>query len=46
MMEAVSISETPVNLYQTTLRNNPEDGYHHNRRRENLKSHSAKLFGI
>jgi hypothetical protein len=25
MMEAVSASETSVNIYQTTLRNNPED---------------------
>jgi hypothetical protein len=35
MMEAVSTSETSVNFYQTTRRNNPEDShlqqipYHH-----------------
>jgi hypothetical protein len=38
MMEAASISETSVNFYQTTRRNNPEDSYLHTRRRENLKS--------
>jgi hypothetical protein len=27
-----------VNFYQTTLRNNPEDGHLHTSRRENLKS--------
>jgi hypothetical protein len=39
MMEAASASETSVNFYQTTGRNNPEDSRLHNRRRENLKSH-------
>jgi hypothetical protein len=39
MMEAVSTSETLVNLYQTTRRNIPEDSNLHNRRGENLKSH-------
>jgi hypothetical protein len=34
IMEAASTSETSVNFYQTTQRNNPEDS----RRRENLKS--------
>jgi hypothetical protein len=29
MMEAVSTSETPVNFYQTTLRNIPEDSHLH-----------------
>jgi hypothetical protein len=29
MMEAGSTSETSVNFYQTTLRNNPEDGCFH-----------------
>jgi hypothetical protein len=38
-MEAASTSETLVNFYQTTLRNNPEDSHLHTRRRENLKSH-------
>jgi hypothetical protein len=27
MMEAASTSETSVNFYQTTWRNNPEDSY-------------------
>jgi hypothetical protein len=39
MMEAVSTFETSVNVYQTTLRINPEDNHLHIRRRENLKSH-------
>jgi hypothetical protein len=38
MMEAVSISETSANFYQTTRRYNPEDSHLHTRRRENLKS--------
>jgi hypothetical protein len=38
MMEAASSSETSVNFYQTTRRNNPEDSHLHARRRENLKS--------
>jgi hypothetical protein len=40
MMEAASTSETKVNFYQTTRRNNPEDIHLHTRRRENLKSRS------
>jgi hypothetical protein len=40
-MEAASTSETSVNFYQTTQRNNPEDSHLHTRRRENLKSHST-----
>jgi hypothetical protein len=39
MMETVSSCETPVNIYQTTRRNNPEDSHLHSRRRDNLKSH-------
>jgi hypothetical protein len=39
MMEAASTSETSVNFYQTTRRNNPEDSHLHTRRRENIKSH-------
>jgi hypothetical protein len=27
IMEAASTSETPVNFYQTTRRNNPEDSH-------------------
>jgi hypothetical protein len=37
MMEAAGISETSVNFYQTTRRNNPEDSHLHTYRRENLK---------
>jgi hypothetical protein len=37
MMEAACTSETQVNLYQSTRRNNPEDSHQHIRRRENLK---------
>jgi hypothetical protein len=37
MMEAASASETSVNFYQTTLRNDLEEGHFHTRRRENLK---------
>jgi hypothetical protein len=39
MMEAARISETSVNLYQTTRRYNPEDGHLRTHRRENLKSY-------
>jgi hypothetical protein len=38
MMEAASASETSVNFYQTTRRNNPGESHLHTRRRENLKS--------
>jgi hypothetical protein len=39
MMATASNPETSVNFYQT-LRNNPEDGHlHTRRRRENLKFH-------
>jgi hypothetical protein len=30
-------------LYETTLRNNPEDIHLHNRRRKNLKFHAAEV---
>jgi hypothetical protein len=39
MMELASTSETSVNIYQTTRRNNSEDGQVQIRRRENLKCH-------
>jgi hypothetical protein len=39
MMEAASTSETLVNFYHTTRRNNPEDSHLYTHRRENLKSH-------
>jgi hypothetical protein len=38
-MEVARTSESSVNFYQTTRRNNPEDSHLHTRRRENLKSH-------
>jgi hypothetical protein len=37
MMEAVSTSETLVNIYQTARRYNSEDSHLHTHRRENLK---------
>jgi hypothetical protein len=43
MMEAASISETSVNFYRTTQRNNPEDIHLHTRRLENLKSHGSTI---
>jgi hypothetical protein len=39
MMEAASASETLVNFYQTTSRDNPEDSHLHTRHRENVKSY-------
>jgi hypothetical protein len=45
MMYAASTSETSVNFYQTILRNIPEDGHLHTRRRENLKSHHLGGWG-
>jgi hypothetical protein len=42
MIEAVSTSETSVNLYQTTWINNPEDKSSFSHRRENLKSHQYR----
>jgi hypothetical protein len=42
MVDAASTSETSVNFYQTTLRNNPENSHLHTRRHENLKSHSVQ----
>jgi hypothetical protein len=38
MMDAVSIFEMSINIYQTTRCNIPEDSCLHTRRRENLKS--------
>jgi hypothetical protein len=38
MMEAASTSETSVNFYQTTRRNNPEDSHLHTSHSENPKS--------
>jgi hypothetical protein len=39
MMEAARTSETSVNVYQTTRRNNPEDSHLRTHHRENLKSY-------
>jgi hypothetical protein len=39
MMEAAKTSETLVNVYQTTRRNNPEDSHLRTHRRENFKSY-------
>jgi hypothetical protein len=39
MVEVAITSETSVNFYQTTRRNNPEDSHLHTRRHENQKSH-------
>jgi hypothetical protein len=44
MMEAVSITETLVNFYQTARCNIPEVRHIHTRRRVNLKSHNAHLW--
>jgi hypothetical protein len=44
MIEAASTSETSVNFYKTTRRNNPEDSHLHIRRRENLKSQLVRLI--
>jgi hypothetical protein len=43
IMEAARISETSVNAYQTTRRNNPEDSHLHVRRLQNLKSDDVSL---
>jgi hypothetical protein len=39
IIREMNTSETSVNFYQTTRRNNPEDSHLHTRRRENLKYH-------
>jgi hypothetical protein len=43
MMEEARTSETSVNAYQTTRRNNPKDSHLHTRRSENLISHLNPL---
>jgi hypothetical protein len=42
MMEAISISETSVNIYQKTQRSLPEYSHLHTCSRQNLKSHPTK----
>jgi hypothetical protein len=44
LMEAAGTSETSINFYQTTRRNNLEDSHLHTRRHENLKSHQEIKF--
>jgi hypothetical protein len=45
-METANTSETSLNFYKTTRRNNPEDNHFHTRRRENLKSYEEGFFLI
>jgi hypothetical protein len=40
IMEAANTFSKSVNSYETTRRNNPEDGHLHTRHRENLESQS------
>jgi hypothetical protein len=42
MMEAASASETLVNFYQTTRRNNPEDNHLHTHRLQKMKSRNSR----
>jgi hypothetical protein len=44
MTEAANASETSVNIYQTTHRNNPEDSHLHTRHCENLKPRYVVLL--
>jgi hypothetical protein len=44
MMEAASTSETLENFFQATRHDNPQDSYLHTSRRENLKSHLARVL--
>jgi hypothetical protein len=46
MMEAACTSETPLNVYRTAQRNNPQDSHLRTRRCENLKSHLILGFGL
>jgi hypothetical protein len=43
IIRAMSTSETSVNFYQTTRRNNPEDSHFRTLRRENLKSYTPNI---
>jgi hypothetical protein len=45
-MEAENISETSINFYQTTRRNNPGNSHFHTRCRENLKSHKSNVLSL
>jgi hypothetical protein len=44
MMEAASTSESSVNFYRTTRRNNQEDSNLHTRHRENLNSNPYTIL--
>jgi hypothetical protein len=44
MTGAKSTSETSVNVYQTTRRNNPEDSHLHTRRLKNLNLTGSRTF--
>jgi hypothetical protein len=44
-IEAASTSETSVNVYETALRNNPEESHLHTHSLENLKYHFVNLYG-
>jgi hypothetical protein len=44
LIEAASTSETSVNFYHTTQRNNPEDSHLYTRRRKNLKFHLTYIY--
>jgi hypothetical protein len=46
LMETESTSETPVKLYRTIRRYNPEDGHFHIRLCENLKSYYSGWISI
>jgi hypothetical protein len=44
MIDTARTSETLTDFYQTTRRNNPEDGHLRTHRREKLKSHKFVCF--
>jgi hypothetical protein len=46
MLAVTSTSEMPVNFYETTHRNIPEDGHLYTCRCEHLKSHLVKNLTI
>jgi hypothetical protein len=45
-MDAASVSETSINFYQTTRRNNPAVSHLDSSRREDLKSHRTILVSL
>jgi hypothetical protein len=46
MMETTSTSETSVNFYQTTRRNNPETGIFKSKVLPDIKHHTMKAYGV